>query len=99
MLEKLSKSQEKKLIVYRDKWIKIGLCTKRANRKAAEKACNEAYKRAGLKSPKHIFWAESPIGLLMTAKLIKEIAKKGYKPYSEMDKSHEHTRVNDHRYI
>jgi hypothetical protein len=76
MIEKLTKEQEAKFPEYIKKWTDIGLCTKRANRKEAERYCREAYKVAGLEEPKFIFWAESPLGLLMAAKLIKEVSKK-----------------------
>jgi hypothetical protein len=85
MITSLTKHQESQFSVYRDKWTAIGLATGRANRAAAEKACREAYEVAGLTPPKMILWAESPMGLLLTAKLIKEIAKAGHPPYSEMD--------------
>ena len=55
MIEKLTAKQTKQLEVYRNKWVKIGLDTSRANRKAAEKACHEAYKIAGLEAPKMVF--------------------------------------------
>ena len=71
----LTEEQRAKFPEYVKKWTDIGLCTKRADRKKAEQACKEAYKVAGLEDPKVIIWAESPIGLLLTAKLIKEISK------------------------
>ena len=85
MIESLTKAQQAKFPKYVKKWTDIGLCTKRANRPKAEKTCREAYKVAGLEEPKLILWAKSPMGLLLTAKLIKEISKQGKKPYSEMD--------------
>ena len=80
-LEKLTKQQTEKLSEYRDKWLAIGLDIKRANRSVAEIAMKEAYKIAGLAEPKIFIWVDSPIGGLMAAKLVKEIAKK-YKTYS-----------------
>ena len=84
-IEKLTKEQELRFPEFVKTWTDIGLCTKRADRKKAEQACRDAYVVAGLEPPKMIFWAESPVGLLMAAKLVKEISKKGFKPYSEMD--------------
>ncbi len=84
-IEKLTKEQEAKFPEYIKKWTNIGLCTKRANRGKAENACKNAYKIAGLEEPKIILWAESPMGLLLTSKLIKEITKQGKNPYSKMN--------------
>ena len=67
MIEKLTKEQEKLLKVYRDKWLKIGLPTDKCDRKAAEKACKDVYKIAGLKPPSLILWADSPVSGAMIA--------------------------------
>jgi len=75
-IEKLTKEQEAKFPFYVKKWTDIGLCTKRADRKKAEDACRDAYKVAGLKPPNLIVWAESPVGLFLTAKVLKEFLKK-----------------------
>ena len=61
MIKELTKKQEEQLSVYRDKWIDIGLSTARADRKAAEDAVNRVYEISGLKPPKQIIWAMSPI--------------------------------------
>ena len=84
-INELTKEQESKFTDYVNKWLEIGLCTKRANRALAERYCRDVYKSAGLEEPKFIFWAKSPIGLLLTAKFLKELFLKGYKPYSEMN--------------
>jgi hypothetical protein len=74
MITKLTKEQESQLDVYKNKWLKIGLSISETNKQRAEQAIRDAYVMAGLDAPKIIFWAQSPIGLLMTAKLIKETA-------------------------
>jgi hypothetical protein len=82
-IEKLTKKQEARFEEFRNKWTAIGLNTDRANRSVAEASCREVYKVAGLEEPKVILWAQSPMGLLLTAKLVKEIAAKGIKPYAD----------------
>ena len=44
MIEKLTKTQESLLSVYRDKWRNIGLCTEPADRPMAEKGIELTYK-------------------------------------------------------
>jgi hypothetical protein len=57
----LTKSQVSKLKVYREKWLKIGLCTDPIDFELAKKAICCAYKCAGLKTPKHFYYAASPL--------------------------------------
>ena len=52
MIESLTAEQTKQLAVYRDKWLKIGLSTERADFAKAEKVLAECYKVAGLTPPK-----------------------------------------------
>jgi hypothetical protein len=59
-IDKLTKEQEDLLLVYRDKWLAIGLDTRPANREAAEEGIELAYKVAGLKRP-NIVWCLSPL--------------------------------------
>jgi len=69
-IEKLTQEQETLLLVYRDKWIKIGLCTEPANRIEAEKAIIQSYQCAGLKSPQKIIWCGSPLSQGLTRAII-----------------------------
>ena len=94
-INELTKEQESKFSDYVNKWLDIGLCTKRANRALAERYCRDAYRSAGLEEPKYIFWAESPMGLLLTAKLLKELVKKDCKPYSDMSLDQVWDQVSD----
>jgi hypothetical protein len=75
VIKKLSKEQESQLAVYRDKWLKIGLCTKRADRPLVEALMKQAYKVARQKKPSLFIWTDSPIQMLIAAKIIKESAK------------------------
>lgn len=51
-ITKLTKEQESRFGEFIKKWTDIGLCTKPANRPAAEAGVIEAYKIAGLSAPK-----------------------------------------------
>ncbi len=59
-IDKLTPEQEAQLPVYRDKWLKIGLCTDPANKEEAEKWIDEAYKIIGYKPASQKFWVSSP---------------------------------------
>ena len=71
MIEKLTKEQEEKLVVYREKWLKIGLSCEPADHVKAERAAAAAYKQAGLEVPEFI-WADSPLHAI---KIVKERMK------------------------
>lgn len=60
MIESLTPEQEALLPVYRDKWIKIGLDTKRADRPKTESLIKQAYEVAGIKAPTKFTWFDSP---------------------------------------
>src|SRR3972149_1399987 len=72
MLTKLTKEQKNKFSEYREKWIKIGLCTDPADRPTAEKAIVESYKLAGLDPPKKIVWCGSPLSMGIARDVILE---------------------------
>jgi len=61
MIEKLTQEQIKQLPVFRDKWLRIGLCTEPANRKKAEEGIKIAYQMADLSPPEKIVWCTSPL--------------------------------------
>lgn len=61
MITALTAEQEAQLPVYRDKWIKIGLCTDPADRPRAEAGIAKAYEVAGLEPPETIVWLKSPM--------------------------------------
>ena len=54
-IESLTKEQEEQLVVYRDKWLSIGLCTEKANREMAEHGIEKAYRAVNLAKPK-VVW-------------------------------------------
>ena len=58
-INSLTKEQEALFPKYVDKWLKIGLCTKPANRPKAEELINQCYEVVGLKKPKKIIWCGS----------------------------------------
>ncbi len=61
MITELTKEQEDKMPEYVYKWIEIALSTDDCDREKAEHWCKEAYKAAGLKPPKRIYWTNNPI--------------------------------------
>jgi hypothetical protein len=61
MFNWLTPKQLALLPVYRDRLIKIGLCTDPADRLEAERGVQETYWAAGLKPPDHIEWCDSPM--------------------------------------
>jgi hypothetical protein len=79
-IETLTKEQESMLAVYRDKWMKIGLSTTKADRPKAEDAIRRAYKIGGHKPPRQILWVTSPLAGAVVASILKndELMKKIY---------------------
>lgn len=70
MIESLTKEQEEKLAVYRDKWLAYGLSTEPADRPRAEQVIVDVYKEGGLKAPPIVVWMDSPWeGVLAATKL------------------------------
>jgi hypothetical protein len=69
-LKKLTKEQEKKLEVYSDKYIKIGLDTQEFTLEEAEFAIAELYKNAKppLPPPKHVIIVDSPYAAIAFVK-------------------------------
>lgn len=72
MITSLTEEQQALFPVYRDKWIKIGLCTESADRKMAEEGVKEAYENVGLTPPSKIIWVDSPHAGQIEAKKINE---------------------------
>ncbi len=73
-IDALSKDQEARLAEYRDRWIKIGLSTKLANRGEAEEGLKHAYMVAGLNAP-HIVWCASPLSNALTRATVFDLEK------------------------
>jgi len=69
-IDELTEEQKALIPVVRDKWIKIGLSTERANRPAAEAAVKEAYKAAGFEPAETCLWADSPLAGARLASII-----------------------------
>jgi len=61
MIKELNKSQQDMIPIYRDKWLEIGLSTKRLNRTRAIASVKKAYRLAGLKAPTKFHFVQSPI--------------------------------------
>lgn len=64
-IEKLTPEQEAQLPVYADKWTKIGTCTDRADRAAAEAGMDETYAYAKLPPIRFRTWASSPPSMVL----------------------------------
>jgi len=72
MISELTKSQEKKVNVYLNKWIKIGRRTKTMDKKKAEKGINFLYEKIlNIKKPKHIIYLDSPLSCQLAANIVK----------------------------
>lgn len=63
MIEQLTKEQEAQKEVYRDKWIRIGLDTRKADREKAEAGVRQVYEANDKKMPP-VEWAESPVAAI-----------------------------------
>src|SRR5262245_48563442 len=59
-LEKLTLDEEALIPMVRDEWIRTGLATGPADRKAAQTAISDAYRMAGLEPPRIWIWLGSP---------------------------------------
>lgn len=75
MITELTPEQEDQLEVYRDKWIKLGLCTEPADRPKAEQAIFQMYANAKLNKPR-IMWVDSPQQLKIVSMIFDVINKK-----------------------
>ena len=76
-ITKLTLEQKEQLLVYRDKWMEIGLCTDKADRQMAENGVRAAYDTAGKQVPKKIIWCDSPFSMFLTHGIIKSGASVG----------------------
>ena len=73
-IDSLTDEQIASMAEIRDKWIKIGLCTDKADRPRAEAAIYEMYKKGGLEPPKKIVWCDSPFSQGLTIAILKEFS-------------------------
>jgi len=71
-INRLTPKQEALLPVWRDRWIKIGLCTEPADRARAEAALTAAYRHAKLKPPRFV-WCGSPLSMALTRAVVDKI--------------------------
>jgi hypothetical protein len=60
-VEKITKSERKRLNEYARKWIAVARCTQPADREKAEAALLACYRLAGLDHPSRLVWAPSPL--------------------------------------
>jgi len=72
MIASLTPAQESALAQYRDKWLKVGLDTRRADREKAQQDVVRAYKVAGLDAPKIFVWQNSPFEGAIAAALLSD---------------------------
>ena len=61
MIEKLTKEQEVQLPIYRDKWLKIGLCTDRVDWKVCKFISDYYYKNIAMKPIVPVVILSSPL--------------------------------------
>jgi hypothetical protein len=85
-IEGLTKEQEEQLLVYREKWLGIGLKTGKTgktDRAEAERIIDDVYKAGGLQPPTHKVWGASPCeGYQMADTLMSRVP--GYKRHEEV---------------
>lgn len=66
-INSLTPAQEKALVAYREKWLKIGRSTEPSNREAAEKAITRMYELIGKSKPR-FWWCDGPaVGSMVRA--------------------------------
>ena len=76
MIEKLTKEQESKLAVYRDKWTDIGLRTDDGiDREVVKSAIAKVYECVGLKVPETIIYLDDPYSGCIGAHLLSTMPK------------------------
>ena len=73
MIDKLTEFQESQLKVYRDKWLKIGLCTDRIDRKAAKEISDYYYKNLANKPTAPLVVLSSPLYAWVAVCLFKQV--------------------------
>lgn len=72
MITELTKEQEAKLEIYRDRWIAIGLSCEPCDLEKAIPAVHLAYKAAGLKPPERIVVADCPVTASIKAEILRQ---------------------------
>jgi len=60
IIESLTPEQEAQIPVYRDMWIKIGLCTDAIDFNRAKEALALCYTTQGLEAPSKVYYATGP---------------------------------------
>ena len=75
IIKQLTQEQESLLSGYRDKWLKIGLCTDLIDIEKAKAAVRDAYQVAGLPAPKLFFKFDSPFSAALVIFLLKKTAQ------------------------
>jgi hypothetical protein len=66
----LTPGQIARFAEFRDRWIRIGLCTEPADRPRAEAAIRDMYRQGGLEPPAKIVWCGSPLSQGLTRAII-----------------------------
>jgi len=75
-VDTLTKSQEKAMIKYRDRWIEQGLKTGETDWKTFDKYMPACYEKAGLKYPKNVVRVSSPLVGALSASIAEAILLK-----------------------
>jgi hypothetical protein len=68
MINELTPAQEKMLPKYRDKWLKIGLSTKRLDKDKATEALSAMYRNGGMEPPPAVEFFNSPHECILRAR-------------------------------
>jgi len=91
-LAHLTPQQLDQLVVYRDRWTRIGLATGPLDRQRAQTAVCAVYRAAGLQPPRHYFYASSPIGGALMAALLQFLGTGGHVRDQVWDQVWDHVR-------
>ena len=69
-IESLTAEQQAMMVVYRDRWTAIGLCTEPADRARAEAGIQLAYAAGKRPAPARIVWCQSPLSQGLTLAVV-----------------------------
>ncbi len=76
-IDRLTPAQTARFPEFVERWVRDGLCTKPADRPAAEAAMARAYEQGGVSWHGHVVWTTSPLALVLTDAVLQNLTKVG----------------------